>query len=443
MKRAGACATLGILATLLICRAVGAAPIAVPAPRQASYHGAKIIEQPDGDSSLVGMQLFVAAGLDRQTPAQNGLSALVAEDILSTSVGENDTPLRDALPREGGSIAYTVDGHWIRFYLEGIKTRFAARLLPLFEAALAHPRFDAGALLDARAELNRKIAQNQRVPLTVGLEMLNAAFFTDSDAGLPQYGLPAILAGLGPADAQRFFSTYYRRTGAIVSLAGGLDAVRSDDFFKLVDMLPPGTTRPIAVKLAKLRGGQRRLVARRDIAVPWLVAQFPAPSIGSRDFGAMLVLTSFLERTASEVAENPSVTTRSFSDRAAGALYNFDDRPANVVLFINGGFGDPSRPFSTALSVVQIFARSKLSGDITSMKRIAAGAYVDAATSLEDRTWFAGVFASQEVTANYLARGLDAIGGVRAADLQRVARMYLNNPNVAIVLPRDLQSTPS
>ncbi len=118
-------------------------------------------------------------------------------------------------------------------------------------------------------------------------------------------------------------------------------------------------------------------------------------------------------------------------------MYNFDQQPANVVLFINGGFGDPSRPFGTALSVVQIFARSKISGDLSTMKSIAAGTYIDAAGSLEDRAWFAGVFAAQGVSPDFLARGLDAIRTVKAADLQRVARVYLGNPNVALVLPRD------
>jgi predicted Zn-dependent peptidase len=443
MRRGIAIAIFGLLLALGGGARGEAAPFAIAAPVQTTFDGATIVQQPDTQSSLIGLQLFVAAGLDRQTPAQNGLSALVAEDVLNTPVGDDHVPLHDALQREGGSVAYSVDGNWIRYYVEGLKANFAPRILPLFEAALSHPLFDAQALLSARAELNRKIAQDQLVPLTVGLEMLNAAFFTDSDAGLPQYGLPAILAGLGPQDAQRFFSTYYHRSGAIVSAAGGLDALRSDDFAKLADTLPAGQTRPISVRLGKLRGAQRRLVARRDIAVPWLVAQFPAPSLRSSDFGAMLVLTSFLERTASEVAENPSVTTRTLSDRAAGALYNFDERPANVVLFINGGFGDPSRPFTTALSVIQIFARSKLSGDVGSMKTIAAGTYLDAATSLEDRTWLAGVFASQNVSPDFVRRGLDAIARVRAADLQRVARSYLSNPNVAIVLPRDLQSTSS
>ena len=408
---------------------------------QTTYGGARIVQQSDPQSSLVGTQLFIRAGLDRQTPAQSGLSALVAEDILNTPVGREQLPLRDALQARGGAISYSVDGHWIRYYLEGIKANFGAQLLPLFEAALSHPNFNDTALLRARAELDRRIAENEAIPLTVGLEMLNAAFFTESDAGLPPYGLPATLESMTPADAQQFFATYYHRTGAVLSAGGGLDATRNDDFTKLIDTLPAGATNPIPIKVARLRGTQRRLVARRDVAVPWLVAQFPAPSLRSHDFGAMLVLTSFLERTASEVAGNPSVTTVPFSDRPAGAMYNFDEQPANVVLFINGGFGDPSRPFSTALAVIQIFAHSKLSGDVTTMKQIAAGTYVDAASSLEDRTWFAGVFAAEGTSADFVARGLQAIETVRAADLQRVARVYLGNPNVALVLPRDDQSS--
>lgn len=428
------------LVTLLVFmpgRALGS-PIRMVPPSVRNYSGAKIVSQTDAGNPLAGMQVFVRAGLDRETPAQSGLCALVAEIILRTPV--SGAPLQDAILARGGSITYTVDGHWIRFYLEGLNTTFATGILPIFAQALAKPDFSAATLASARAELDRKITEDEKIPLNVGMQMLSAAFYSDSDAGLPQFGLPATLAGLTSSDAQTFYSTYYRRGGAVVSADGGLDAAAQGQFPKVLDALAQGSTKPVAVKLSRLNGTEHHLITHRDIAVPWLVAQFRAPSIGSRDFGAMLVLTSFMERTAAEVAENPSVTTKPFSDRAVGTLYNFDERPASVVLFINGGFGDPSRPFSTAVSVMQIFAHSKLSGDIGGMKSIAAGNYIDGVTTLEDRAWMAGVFAAQDLPPNYVERGLDAIGSVTGADLQRVARTYLDNPNVAIVLPRDAPS---
>jgi len=432
-------ALLGALAILSVsCSTALATPVHIPAPSLRSYSGAKIVTQIEASNPLTGMQIFIPAGLDRETPNQSGLAALVAESIVRTPVGS--VPLQDGLLAQGGSITYTVDGHSIRFYLEGLSSNFTTGILPLFEQALAKPDFSATTLAIARAELNRKIAEEQKIPLDVGIQMLDTAFYTDSDAGLPEYGSPATLAGFISSDAHTFYSTYYRRGGALVSGAGGVHPDTQFEFSKVLGALAAGTTKPVPVKLSRLTGSEHHLITHRDIAVPWLVAQFRAPSIGSRDFGAMLVLTSFMERTAAEVAENPSVTTKSFGDRAVGTLYNFDDRPASVVLFINGGFGDPSRPFSTALSVIQIFAHSKLSGDIGGMKSIAAGSYIDGVTTLEDRAWMAGVFASQNLPPNYIERGLDAIASVTGADLQRVARTYLDNPNVAIILPRDTPS---
>lgn len=415
---------------------------ASPHPTLTTYADAKIVQQPDPGNPLVGMQLFIRAGLDRQTTAQNGLAALTAQTILQTRVGTPGLRLTDALAAHGGTITYGMDGHAVRFYVEGLRSEFASAILPLFATALKQTDFSPANVAAARAELNRKIAEDEKIPLSVGMRMLNNAFYTDSNAGMPQYGLPATLAGFTPSDVRAFRDAFYRRGGAVISADGGLDALSPGDFTSFLDALPTGRTSAAPVRMARLRGSQHRLLTHRDVSVPWLVAQFRAPSIQSPDFGAMLVLTSFLERTAAEVAENPSVTTRPFSDRAVGTLYNFDEKPASVILYINGGFGDPSRPFNTALSVIQIFAHSKLAGDIGGMKSIAAGSYVDGVTSLEDRAWLAGVFASQNVAPDYIERGLNAIASVKAGDLQRVARKYLDNPNVAIVLPRD-QQTPN
>lgn len=424
------CALLGAL--LAFARPATAAPIALPPATLSDHSGAKILRQLDGRNSLVGVQLVVRAGLDRQGATQSGLAALTAACIVRTA--------QDALLARGGSLSYTVDGNDIRFYLEGVKERFAGELLPVFEASLAHPKIDSASVNAARDDLDRKIHDNQKIPLTVGLEMLSAALITDSNAGMPQYGLPATLAGFTAADVAAFFARNYRRGGAIVSADGGLDAVPAPALNALIDTLADGSSSAVPAHIARLQGSQHRLIAHRDIAVPWLVAQFPAPPVTSKDFGAMLVLTSFLERTAAEVAENPSITTKGFAERAVGTFYNFDERPANLVLYINGGFGDPTRPFNTAMAVIQIFARSKLAGNIGQMKTIAAGSFVDGISSLEDRAWLAAVFASQSSSTDYVTAGLDAIGRVTPADLQRVARTYLENPNVAIILPRDVQS---
>ncbi|MDQ2680251.1 MAG: hypothetical protein M3Y21_04395 [Candidatus Eremiobacteraeota bacterium] len=401
---------------------------AAPAPSVQKVGAVTVVRQNDPQSTLDGVQLFVKAGLDRQTPAENGLAALTAETIVQ--------PIRAPIAAAGGSIDYAVDGRYVRFYLEGRKTIFQSQILPLFESALAKPDFGGDALRTARASLDRKISADQSVALTVGIEMLNRAFYTDSDAGLPQYGLPGTLAGLGTTDAQRFFAANYRSEGAILSAAGDLSTLSSSATGSLAASLQPGGSAPIIIARSRLVGSSRQLIAHRDVPVAWLVAQYPAPAIGSRDFGAMLVLMSFVERTLSDVAQVPSVASKSLADRSIGVIYNFDAQPANLIMFVDGGKGDPNRVFGTALTVVGLFGSTKLNGDIESTKRAARGRFLAQATTLEDRAWIAGVFAARGGSADYLSRGEAAIAAVTASDLQIVAHRYLSSPTVALVLPR-------
>lgn len=399
--------------------------------------GPIVLQQPDPSADLAGTEVLLQAGLDRQTAKQNGLAALVAESILRTPV-QNGISLRDAVAAGGGSITYAVEPRGVRFYLEGLNRSYGA-LLDLFRTALSKPDFSAPTLDAARAALGRKIAQSQRAPLTVGIDMLNRAFYQDS-AGMPPYGLPATIAAFGPADAQAFYEQHYRRGDASVSAVGNVAAVPTTAYAALADALPPGTSQPVTVKMAALPSTTRELLARRDVSVPWLVAQYPAPDLQSKDFGAMLILTAFVQRTLADVSEVPAIATRSAVQRGVGAYYNFDARPANIIIYVDGGLGDPTRTFATALTVVNVLGHAKLGGDLTEMKSYAAGRLLEDTMTLQDRAWLAAVYGSRGVTSDAFQNALKAINATTSADLQRVAGHYLGAPTIALVLPRAQQS---
>jgi predicted Zn-dependent peptidase len=398
------------------------------------------VQQSDPAAELAGVEVLLAAGLDRQTAKQNGLAALVAEAILHTPVADGSA-LQDAVSGNGGSITYAVDPRGVRFYLEGMSGNFGT-LLALLQSALGKPDFSPATLHAAREALDRKIADAQRAPLTVGIDMLNRAFYQDS-AGMPPYGLPATVATFESADAQAFYREHYRAGDAVVSAVGNLSALNANALSSLVADLPSGRSSPVTASVARLSSTSRELLARRDVTVPWLVAQYPAPALQSKDFGAMLILTSFLQRTLADVSEVPGVATRSAAQRGVGAYYNFDAKPANVIIYVDGGLGDPTRTFATALTVVNVLGHAKLSGDLQEMKSYAAGRLLEDTTTLQDRAWFAGVYAQNGVTSGDFKAALSAINGTTAADLQRVAAKYLGAPTIALVLPRTQQDVQS
>ena len=438
------------LATVVLALAA-ATPAAVrasdasPAPLVENLNGATIVRQSDPQSSLVGIAIVVRAGLDRQTMKQNGLAALVAQTILRTPVTlasktqAATMPLEQAIAASGGSVRFSIDPDDVRFYVEALATD-APAAIALVRQALGAPDFGPATVRDARASLTRQLAQSQsysQYALQVGLDMLNQASSTQANAGLPSLGTATSLAQLVPSDAAAFYRAYYRRGGAVVSAAGRLDALDAGALASLAGALPEGTTTAVSVRVPSLHGISREIVAHRDVASPWLIAQYPAPSVDNRDFGPMLVLAAFVRRTLAEIAQVPGVVSPTFASRAVGADYSYDRAPAHLVLYVNGGIGNPSRAFATALSIVNVLAATRLQGSIDQFKAEAAGDFATGATALETRAWLAAVFAQGSASPDFLGRALRAIAATTPEDVQRVARAYLGNPTIALVLPRD------
>jgi len=413
------------LLSLALCASLGANAVAQT-----------VIRQQDAAATLVHASFIIRAGLDRETLAQNGLAALTAQTILRTPV--DGVPLVDAIAARGGSIDAFVDPGDVRFAIEALP-QDADAVFALAARGIAAPSFDPKTVVAARNALTAQIAQNQQVALEVGLDMLYGTRASTANTGLPSLGIPASLAQLGPSEVQKFYRAYYRVGGSIISGVGRLDALAPHSLENLASGLAAGDTTAVAVKLPKLEGSSRQLVTHRDVAAPWLIAQYPAPAVGSKDFGAMLVLAAFMQRTLSDMAEVPGVVSPTFASRAVGALYQYDRSQPNLTLYVNGGIGNPNRAFGAALSIASILATTKLEGSIDEFKAQAAGDFTSGTMTLESRAWLAAVFATNGLPPDYVNQTLAAIQATSGSDLQRVARAYLGSPTIALVLPRDKQ----
>jgi predicted Zn-dependent peptidase len=429
LRLAAAAAFLLLVAAPVVSRAAaGAVPVVTRSG------GVTTITQLDTSAPLLHVVYVVRAGLDRQALSQNGLAALTAQTVLNTPV--NGVALKEAIAAAGGSISFTVDPDDVRFEIEALP-QDADKVLKLAQTVLAKPAFDPATVRSARDRLITRIAENQQIALQVGLDMLSSTLAPSANEGLPQYGLPASLAQLGPDDVRGFYTTYYKRGGSYVSAAGRIDALSAGVLDQLGTTLPDGATNAISVKLPKLEGSSRQLVAQRDIAAPWLIAQYGAPNVASKDFGPMLVLAAFMQRTLADMADVPGVVSETYASRAVGAVYQYQNSQPNLVLYVNGGIGNPNRSFSTALSIASILASTKLEGSIDEFKTMASGDFISSTNTLEARAWLAVVYDENGAQPDYISRTLDAISQTTAADLQRVARSYLSDPTIALVLPRE------
>jgi predicted Zn-dependent peptidase len=416
-----------------------AAPVAAAAPRTAvvDLGGTRGYVRADQAMPLAGVELFVRAGLDRETTAQNGLAALVAEAVLHTPAGASATgiaaavPLVDAVNDRGGSISYAVGAQSVRFYVEGTPETLAV-VAPLAARALAAPSFDAATLASARAALAERIADEEADPRLVGRAMLRSSYYRGG-AGLPALGSASALASLTPADARSFYAQWYRRGDAVVAAVGRTGAATEAASRALVTALAPGTAPAAAIATRPFAAQPKRIVTHRDVGAPYVVLGFAAPPLGDRDFAAALVMRSLL----SSVFERAGATTPPPLLRSAGTIYGYDAVPAQLVLWINGARVDPEVGLGAVSGVVKAVSTKPLAAAVLSRyKETARGEWTLETLSLDERAFAIG---------NAVAHGLDAdasddvaaaIARVTAADVQRVAKKYFQKFDVALVIPR-------
>jgi zinc protease len=418
-------AALGAAVALL------AAPAATLAasPATIDLGGVTGYVRPDPGATLVTLELFVRAGLDRQTAAQNGLAALTAEALLHAPV--DGVPLIDAVEARGGSLSYAVSGQYVRFALEAQPATVAA-LAPLVARVLAAPSFDGTILTAARGALGDRISDADTDPRLVGLQMLRASYYR-SGAGMPPLGTPSGLAGLGPSDVRAFYARWYLRGDALVTAVGNTGDGTERAARAIAASLPAGTAPQPALATRPFAAQPKRIVTRRDVHANYVVLGFGAPALGDRDFAAALVMRALL----GDIFEVPSATTVPALFRPSGTIYGYDVAPAQFVFWLNGRLVDPGVGLAAIDAVLKNAAAKPLGAAVLARyKESARGAWLLENLSLDERAWSIGNAVSHGLAADASDAVAPAIGRVTAADLQRVAKRYFQRFDVALVLPR-------
>lgn len=406
-----------------------AAALAAPAPRTADLTGTNVYVQRDPGAQLVGVQLAVSAGTARQAANQNGLAALSAETILQTKI--DGASVADRALAAGGSVVSVVGPDVVRFSIEAMPAALPSISRDLAQA-IASPDVSPPTLAAARAALTDRLVDEERNPLAVGVEMLRGSYYRGS-AALPALGTRATLPGFGPADVTGFITAHYRRGNTFVTALGDIDDAGNAAVNALLAALPAGSEAPASVTVRPFPAHNKRIVTQRDIGVPFVLLGFAAPALGDRDFASMLVLRAVL----GDVATRPSAATLSVIERGVDVLYNYDTKPGSLTVAVNGSQLDPTTGVTIVQTILKTASSRALARDVLSRyKQLARGQWQLEATSLSDRGAQISVAVAHGADPGTAQLVPAAIDRVTSADVQRIAKMYLQRYTMALVLPR-------
>jgi zinc protease len=407
-----------------------AATIALSAaPHAVDIGTTKFYAQSDAGAQLVGIDLVVSAGTVRQTASQNGLAALAAQTLLFTKI--DGTRLADRIMAAGGSIDFAVDPGVVRFALEVLPSALPAVSADLARA-IAAPDTTAATVNAAREALGTRIDDDERNPVTVGVEMLRNSYYRGT-AGAPSYGTRASLAGLGPGDVAGFITAHYLRGDAFATATGNVDDAAAAAVNAVLGAFPLGSE-AAPVLAAQAFGPQpKHLVTQRAIGVPFALVGFAAPAMSDPDFAAMLVLRSLLN----DIAARQSTTTLAPFQRGIDVVYAYDVKPAAFTVAINGSQLDPTAGLTVLGAILKTAVMKPLAADVVKRyKETARGEWALEAMTLTDRAWLIGAAVNQGANPDLAQSVTAAIDRVTPADVQRLAKNYLQHYTVALVLPR-------
>jgi len=407
-----------------------AATLALSAPPHAIDLGAtKFFAQSDAGAQLIGIDLVVSAGTARQTAAQNGLAALTAQTLLFTKI--DGTRLTDRIAADGGSIDYAVDPGVVRFSFEVLPGALPAVSADLARALTALDT-SADTVNAARTTLATRIADDESNPVTVGVEMLRNSYYRGT-AGAPSFGTSASLAQLGPSDVAAFFAAHYLRGDAFATATGAVEDALNVAVNAIIGALPAGSEPPATLAAQAFGPEPKHLVTSREIGVPFAFVGFAAPAMNDPDFGAMLVLRSMLN----DVAARQTTETPAAFERGINIVYTYDVKPSSFIVAINGSQVDPSAGLTVLQAILKSAVTKPLGADVIKRyKEMARGDWALEAVTLNDRAWQIGA-AVNEGADPALAQTIGAeIDRVTPADLERLAKVYLQRYTVALVLPR-------
>jgi zinc protease len=412
---------------------------AAPAPEVAHFPQASTLRLPNGviitaqissDAPIASAAVFVPAGLAQQNATNAGIAAITAAAVLRTPV-DNGKSLMAAAQAAGGDVAYTVDPEATRFEIEA-QTSALPQLLADLAKALAAP--DPSQFAAARTEVAAAAKSDESNPAMVAYAMVRQVRYQGTGFAFPQGGRSTSLTRLTVADMQRFAASYQYGTGTVIALAGALQPGQIDAVGKAFASWPARSAPPPPSVTSEKR--QHEIVAHRNIQVPWLAVGYAAPSQFSKDFPAMLVIQALLGRGGDVHAFSFGSAGSAETADYVGAYYQYEARPGSFVIFFNGGSGDIDAGLKQLEEGISRLRSQPLPDElVTRAKKLALGDYYLSVTSLSDAAWLLGRSATSPDGAGFEDALAVRISSVSAADIQRVARQYLADETVAVVLP--------
>ncbi|HWR20771.1 MAG TPA: pitrilysin family protein [Verrucomicrobiae bacterium] len=419
------------------------AQVAARVKESALENGLKILLLEEHKAPVVTIHIWYRVGARNEQPGTTGLSHLLEHMMFKGTSKLGPGQFSRVIKRNGGrDNAFTSED-----YTGYFETFASDRVELALELEADRMR---GLLIDRKeAESERAVVMEERrlrtedEPISALREVMGATAFQVHPYRQPVIGWMSDIEKLDREDLVRHYNTYYVPNNAVLIVVGDF---KSDELLPKIRQhfgaIPRAADPPLVRAIEPEQRGERRLVLKKEAELPFVFMGYHVPNLKHPDNFALEVLAYILSGGKSARIYKSLVYEKQLALFAGGG-YDRESIDPNLFPFYASVMpGKTAEEVETALTAEIERVKNEPIPDRELQK---AKNQIEAGFLFGQDSVFnlARQLAEYEIVAGWRAweAYLPGIRAVTAADLQRVARVYLtpDHRTVAVLIPEKMK----
>ncbi len=393
-------------------------------------NGLLVVVRDHPSCGVVAAEFIIKVGAMEEMKTKAGITEVI-QRMLLRSRGEDGYTLQEYIEEAGGFISAQAGNDYARISLTTTSDRFPKDITRI-SSVLKSPSFNERDLKDVKEEIIRDITQNKSAYGGL-LEIFLKEFYRYHPYRIPVYGYENTVKRFSVQDIENFYHKYYCGNRITLGISGDITVY---DAMKLAEKhlgdLPSHTFDVVDIPWDPKKKEKRLyLVSNSNLA--WLFVGFPAPSVKSTDYPAMLMLTSFLgeglsSRLFIELREKEGLAYE------LSAHYPPLEGPSYMVVYVVTNQRGLYRCRRKLFDIINSIKKKGISKqDLILTRRKVLGKILLDNENLNGEAFYSAFYSAMGLGPSYTDILQEKIKDVTSEDIKRVARKYLENYTLLMV----------
>ena len=441
-----------------------------PETRQTLANGLTLVSRLDRTSPRVSISLLVRVGAADETAQNAGWRRLLVDAMLRGAkkptgmelTGDDIQPdaggywkaaqLQRAAEEAGGVLGAAVGDDVIEFFATG-NSAGVTRLATLILSLVREPRLSDADIDASRKALLERVDAERGDVASLATNELRGRLYRDARGELAAYGLPPTgtvesLNALSNERVRELFRNSFGSNNWTLAAAGDIDAAALKAVLESVPASSQSTLGAAVPFFVMPDTSQPDLVVRQtDTPSTWVFVAYPIASAPPSDWPALRVLSALLGDSSRARLPRRLLDGRltlGGGPAARRVVVQFTPRRfrGELVAFAETETAQAERIKNAMLDELRRLKDSKATAtELDAAKNYVRGAWAVDREGLHERSFQSALAAAlspstaPQSTLTTDANWSERVGRVTAADVQRVAKKYLQGYAVALIMP--------